>query len=240
MAKGLTGFRTWRGWANLLLGLVVIGGIWMMEPAMADAQEAAGRTLRVTGMGRIEIPTTLAQINLGVEAQGKTAAQAQTEAARRSDAVVRLVRSRNAQRLETTGIQLYPVYTDRQQVSGYIARNTIEFEIPTEQAGALIDAVVQAGANQVNSISFVASNAAQDQARLQALTAAVEDAQIQANAVLSALKLAAKEITGIRIDGASRPSPMPKMMMAEARIASSPVIGGDQTIQATVSLDIRY
>jgi len=54
----------------------------------AAAQEQRIRTLSVTGRGVEAIPTTQTQVALGVEVQGKTAAEVQQEAARRSSAVV--------------------------------------------------------------------------------------------------------------------------------------------------------
>jgi len=67
----------------------------------AVAQEQRIRTLSVTGRGVEAIPTTQTQVALGVEVQGKTAAEVQQEAARRSSAVVALLRSRQVQKLET-------------------------------------------------------------------------------------------------------------------------------------------
>ncbi len=79
-------------------------------PSSAQAQNPASlpRTLTVSGKGKITIPTTLTQVRLGVEVQGKTAQEVQQQVAKRSQAVVELLKSRQVEKLETTGISLNP------------------------------------------------------------------------------------------------------------------------------------
>ena len=80
----------------------------MTNPAIA--QEKMLRTITVTGRGEESIATTLTLVRLGVEVQGKVAADVQQEAARRSSAVVDLLKSRNVEKLQTTGISLNPAF----------------------------------------------------------------------------------------------------------------------------------
>ncbi|MBD0394683.1 MAG: SIMPL domain-containing protein, partial [Microcoleus sp. C1-bin4] len=198
----------------------------------AVAQEQRIRTLSVTGRGVEAIPTTQTQVALGVEVQGKTAAEVQQEAARRSSAVVALLRSRQVQKLETTGITLSPTYTyenNQQRLMGYIATNTVSFRLNTQSAGTLLDDAVQAGATRIQGVSFVAADSAIEQAQKQALKKATQDAQAQADAVFSALNLKRGEILKIQVNGASAPPPMYRQVAA-ARLANAdattPVVGG--------------
>lgn len=213
---------------------------------MALAQEMIMRTLTVTGHGQESVQTTKAEVRLGVEAQGPDAAAVQQEVARRSAAVVALLRSRQVEKLETTGIQLSPQYRysdGESTLVGYSGSNTVSFQVPTEAAGPLLDEAVNAGANQIQSVSFVATDAALEAARQEALRQAVADAQAQANTVLSSLNLSSQEVVSIQVDGASPPPPvpMPRAMRADmAAEASTPVIGGEQTVDARVTLQIRY
>jgi uncharacterized protein YggE len=120
----------------------------------------------------------------------------------------------------------------------------VSFRVPNEDAGELIDDAVNAGANQIQNISFIAEDAALDAARQNALRQATADAQTQANTVLSALNLGAEEIVNIQIDGANRPMPVPlprgaALASADSEV-STPVVGGEQTVQARVTLTIRY
>jgi hypothetical protein len=212
----------------------------------AAAQEQRIRTLSVTGRGVEAIPTTETQVALGVEVQGKTAAEVQQEAARRSSAVVALLRSRQVQKLETTGITLSPTYTyenNEQRLMGYIATNTVSFRLNTQSAGTLLDDAVQAGATRIQGVSFVAADSAIEQAQKQALKKATQDAQAQADAVFSALNLKRGEILNIQVNGASAPPPMYRQLAvrrAAAADATTPVVGGEQQIEASVTLQFGY
>jgi uncharacterized protein len=215
----------------------------MVRPALAD--EPLTRTITVTGQGTENIPTTITQVQLGVEAQGDTAAEVQQEVARRSAAVVDLLRSRNVRRLQTTGISLSPVYNyqnNEQRIIGYSARNMVSFELDTERAGTLLDDAVKAGASRIDNVSFVASDEAIATARQKALREATEDAQTQAQAVLGALGLTSREVVNIQVSGAPVPYPMPVYRAAamEQAAPSTPVVGGEQQIQASVTLQIGY
>jgi uncharacterized protein YggE len=171
------------------------------------------------------------------------------EAARRSSAVVALLRSRNVERLETTGISLNPVYSynnNVQRLTGYSATNTVSFRLNTEQTGTLLDDTVKAGATRIDGISFVAADAAIATAQQQALREATQDAQQQARTVLSTLELTPKEVVSIQVNAANPPQPpMPLYDRAaqqslESRVTPTPVIGGEQQVEASVTLQISY
>lgn len=212
----------------------------------AFAQEKLMRTITVTGRGVESISTTKAQVQLGVEVQGKTATNVQQEVAQRSSAVVELLRSRNnVEKLQTTGIRLNPIYSyenNIQQLTGYAASNTVSFRIPTEQAGTILDDAVKVGATKIDSVSFTAADEAIAAAQKQALRQATQDAQQQADAVLSSLNLTRKDIVNIQINGSTPPPPMPFLERAAlaSKAADTPVIGGEQEVQASVTLQISY
>jgi uncharacterized protein len=242
----------------LTLGVISLGcGValptFLLSTAVAQvpspqspSPEKRLRTVTVTGRGVENIPATLAQVTLGVEAQGKTAQVVQQEVARRSAAVVALLRSRNVEKLETTGVNLNPNYTytnNRQQLVGYTGSNTVSFRLPTERAGSLLDEAVQAGASRIQSISFTATEDAIKSARQRALRAATLDAQSQSQAVLSTLNLQPAEVTSIQINSVNAPPPGPvrfRATMTNQEQATTPVIGGEQQVEASVTLEIRY
>ncbi|TAE79223.1 MAG: DUF541 domain-containing protein [Oscillatoriales cyanobacterium] len=217
----------------LTLTLVSFAGL---DPAAAQEQRI--RTLTVTGRGIEAIPTTQTLVRLGVEVQGKTAAEVQQEAARRSSAVVELLRSRQVEKLETAGISLSPNYSyenNQQRLIGYIATNTVSFRINTASAGTLLDDAVRAGATRIQGVSFVAAPSAIEQAQKQALKKATQDAQAQADAVLSALNLKRGEILGIQVNGAGTVYPMYQQNFGGIRAAA-----GEQQVNASVTLQISY
>ncbi len=223
-------------------------GLAIADPLIGSTTGKTTQILEVTGQGEVSVATTLTEVQLGIKVQGKTATEVQEQVAQRSTAVVDVLRNLGAQELQTTSIQLNPVYSyenNTQTLTGFEGINTLQFELPTNQAGAAIDKAIQAGANVIDNISFTASDQALQQARLQVLSEAVKDAQAQAQAVFSTLKLTPGEIISIDInsDDNPRPSPLVSNLAADrvlATAATTPIIGGPQTIEASVSLDIGY
>lgn len=235
-------------WKSAGLISLVLSVLSLSIATRAVAQEKMLRTLTVSGRGVENIPTTLTQVRLGVEVQGKVAADVQQEAARRSAAVVELLKSRNVEKLETTGISLNPIYSyenNVQRLTGYSATNIVSFRIDTQKAGTLLDEAVKAGATRIDGISFVADDSAIASAQKQALREATQDAQAQADAVLSSLNLTRKEIVNIQVNGAVVPPPRPlpiadMAMRSESLAKTTPVIGGEQEVEASVTLQISY
>jgi uncharacterized protein len=243
----LPGSRLRLGNLGKILLLFFLVCIIFIQPSLAQDQQKMSRTLTVSGRGVETIPTTITQVSLAVEVQGKTAQSAQEEAARRSSAVVNLLKNRNVEKLQTTGIHLNPVYsyTDNvEKISGYAANNTVNFRINTENVGTLLDEAVQVGATRINGVSFTASEQAIASAQKQALRQATQDARQQADAVLSSLGFQAQEVVSIQINGASAPPPpmLQRAVMPQATRfeASTPVIGGEQEVEASVTLQITY
>src|SRR6476646_9674012 len=91
--------RVGKFWPALPLALLVF--VTFMQPGLTQEKERLYRTLSVSGRGVESVSATLSEVNLGVEIQGKTAQEVQQEAARRSSAVVALLRSRNVEKLQT-------------------------------------------------------------------------------------------------------------------------------------------
>lgn len=215
----------------------------------AKAQLEPLRTLAVTGNGIEKIATTLAEINLGVEIRGKTASEVQQEIATRTAAVVDLLRSEDVQQLQTTGVRLDPNYEsiDRDNpqrvLTGYTGTNTVSFQISTEQVGALLDKAIAAGASRIDGISFTASPQAISTAQKEALRKAAIDAKAKGEVVLDTLSFASKGIINIKVDEANISQPIPlasrDFAVSESKV-STPIIGGEQTVRAFVTLEMSY
>lgn len=228
--------------ATALLALSLAGSAL----TMANDDKPEVPTLSVTGSGRVEVPTATTEVRLACVAEGKSADEAHAAAARAADGVVKLLRKHEVDKLETTGLRLDPQYRwDNKQrtITGYIARNAVSFRVPTERSGEVLDAVVRAGATEVEGLRFIADEQALELGRRQALQAAARDAEQQAEAVLAALGLRATGVRSINVGGSSMPSPRPMMMAArtaEADMAQSPIEGGDQEVSASVTLEIGF
>lgn len=202
--------------------------------------------LQVSSKGEVTVPTSITTVELGIQVEAATAAEVQQQVAQQATAVVDVLENLDVEELQTTSVRLFPVYSfenDTRTLTGFEGRNTLSFELPNEEAGAAIDAAIEAGANLVQNISFSATDEALQQARLQALEQAVAQAQTEAQTVFETLNLVSEEIVGIEIlsIGASNPIPQPlQFEVSAARDATTPIIGSNQTVEASVALDILY
>src|SRR5574340_233750 len=152
-----------------------------------------GGGITVEGVGNVTLTPDEAQLSLGVQAQAASAAAAQAQAngvmAKLVAAVKRLgVADKD---LATQWLSLQPQYayepngSQPPRVSGYQASQSLAVTVrDLSKAGAIIDAAVAAGANQVGGISFAVADPTA--ASAQARTAAMADAKVRAQALAAA------------------------------------------------------
>ena len=206
------------------------------------------RILSISGNGKEAIPASLSNINLSIEINSNTANNAQKETAKRANIVVDYLRSQKVEKLKTTHVNLSPRYeyenNKAPKLVGYTASNGISFQISQDKAGAILDEAIRIGATRIDGISFSADNATIQKAKNSAIEKAVKDAQQKANATLSALNFSAKDIISIKVDNAEPIIHTQRLMNTMAKTAyaaeSSPIIGGDEEIEANVNLNIAY
>jgi len=229
-----------------------IPSVAVIAPA-AKAQEASTkysevkneRVLTVTGRGERSVKTTKARIQLGVNVEGKTAIAVQEEVARQANSIVSRLQQLNVEKLQTTSVQLNPKYTyenNRQRQDGFTGQTSVSFLVNLDQAGAVLDAAVNSGANQVEQISFIASDVELNAAKQLALQDAIKDAQTLSNTVLSALGFTPKTIKTININDSAIAYPVaqPRASFAKDAASSIPILGGEQKVEASVTLQITY
>ncbi|MDJ0617224.1 MAG: SIMPL domain-containing protein [Calothrix sp. MO_192.B10] len=232
--------------AGKFFPVVLLTYFTCVPPALSQGKDKIPRTITVTGRGIEFIATTQSQVDVGVDIQEKTAENAQQKVAVLSSAVVEYLKSNNVEKLQTTGISLSPVYkytNNIQQITGYRAVNRVSFRVPTNKMGNILDGVVKAGATRINSINFIAKDEAIANAQKKALQAATQDAQSQAQAVLTSLGLTRKDVVNITINSRNTyPIPVTtgNVTVMSTQQPSTPVIPGEQQVEASVTLMISY
>ena len=179
----------------------------LAQPAPAPAPTIApGSTLlSVNAEGRSLRRPDLAMFSAGVVTQAKTAAAALAANAERMDAVVASLRSAGvAERdIQTSALSVQPQYYYPQpeprprtpgaapaepqppRIIGYEARNSVQVRVrDLARMGRVIDALVAAGANQIDGPSFTLdeSEPALDEARIEAMKQARARAELYARA----------------------------------------------------------
>ncbi|HEX8649596.1 MAG TPA: SIMPL domain-containing protein [Pyrinomonadaceae bacterium] len=146
----------------------------------------------VMGDANLQAQPDTAVVILSVITQSKQAVVAQQENARKSDAVINAVKTTAGSNpeIKTSDYRLQPqqTYSDNRMPSiiGYEARNTVSVRMyDINQVGAVIDAASRAGANSVESVSFILRE--DNAARGQTLAEATRQAMIKAQSIAQAL-----------------------------------------------------
>lgn len=234
------------GGALLVIALAAgaFAAVALNRPAAAQAQGtgvAGMRQITVVGNGEARVAPDMATVQIGVETSAPTTQEALAQNTAQAQAIIDQVKQLGVadKDVQTSGFNIYPTYDNEgRSVTGYTVSNMVLVTIrDLAQAGALLDQVVQAGANRVYGVSFGISDpkAAQAQAR----DAAVADARARADQLAQAGGAGVGMVLVISENiGGAVPVPMP-MMDARAEAVGSaavPVQAGEQTISAQVQI----
>lgn len=201
----------------------------------------------VTGDSIVQAQPDTAILIISVVTQNKRALDAQAENASRSDAVVRAVKAAAGAGAEvkTSGYVLEPqrMYKENQPptITGYEARNSVMVTLgDLTKVGAVIDAATQAGANNVESVSFTLRK--DRPAKSQALAEATREAMDKAATIAQALGGRVVRIIEVQEAGAVvRPiynaeAGKMRSMIAGAAAQSTPIEAGTLDITSQVQL----
>ncbi len=221
---------------RLLLALLLL-------PVPALAEEAKPTTLTIVAEGHSDRAPDIADLSGGVVTQAATAAAALAANATKMTQVVAAVRRAGvAERdIQTSGLSLQPQYKYGDNhppiLTGYQVSNTVAIRVrKLAELGALVDALVAAGANQINGPTFRVDDA--DGALDAARTAAVIAARARAQLYAAAAGMHLGRIRSISEGTPARVEPINEIVVSAARkfAAATPVAPGEVTLGATVTM----
>lgn len=217
----------------------------IVSSSPAVAQGPLPATIATSGNGEAKVTPDRAAVMVNVQTRAATAATAASENARRTTAVLDALGKLGLPKsqLSTEGYTVYPEtrYDQNGQsprVTGYVVTNTVRAETHRpEQAGAIVDAALGAGANMINGLSFYASSI--DAPRREAIADAVASARADAEAMARAAGGSLGALIELSTQGPTvPPRPMYDMSVmarkAEAAVPT-PVNPGEQTINVYIS-----
>lgn len=238
------------------LTALMAGGLVLAQDKSSEVTVTLNdaRTISVTGTGRVSAAPDVADINLGVVTRARTAREALSANNTAMEALLETVKQRGvaAKDVQTTSLNINPQYSQRPiqpgqvvgaegfrpEIYAYEVTNTVMVTVrDLNKVGELLDAVVSAGANRMNGISFRIEESEKllDQCRKQAVADARRKAEMlagEAGVVLGAPLTISEQ-------GAYPPPPRPMMMMRGAMAAmadSVPVASGEQELTLTVNV----
>lgn len=234
--------------------IVLAAAALALFPAAASAQLAPpplppeGTLLDIDATGRTTRTPDIATVRAGVVTQGATAAAALAENAQRMAQVVRALKAaRVAERdISTSNVSLQPQYRYAENqppaITGYQASNTVSVRFrEVARSGAVLDALVQAGANQIEgpAMSLDQPDAALDEARTDAVKRARARAELYARAAgMTVARIVSIDEAGENDGGTPQP-PMPYRVRAMAvQDAATSVMPGETDV--TVTLNVRF
>jgi uncharacterized protein len=225
-------------------------------PAIAAAQVQtipvqvpliSGTRLDVSATGEVTRVPDLAIISAGVQTLKPTATAAIEENAARMERVRAALERAGIEDkdIQTSNLSLNPEYQYDQnrppRLTGYRASNTVNVKFrDLKRTGAILDALVAEGANQINgpSLTIDKPESALDEAR----TKAIANGRARADLYARALGMRVVRLISVSESGgyaAPPPMPMVAMMAERSADASSKIDPGTQQLQVSVSMSFE-
>jgi len=202
-------------------------------PDLAGAQDAADSedTVTASGVGSVQAVPNEAQMSFGVETRAPTAKAAVAANGDALRKVLNALRGAGAREIATQWVSVYPAIGENGTIDGYSASNSVSAVSDVGDAPGLIDAAVEAGANQVSGPGMSSTNA--EELYRQALAKAIGEARERAQVLAKAAGRSLGEITSIVEGSAATPLPYAERAALDA---STPIVPGEQDTSATVSV----
>ncbi len=190
-----------------------IGSTLSQRPSIAYADDItcnANRSVQVSGSATIEVVPDQAVIKFGIQAKGQTAEEAQSKVALASQNVIKALKAAGIEEKKISSDFYFaqPVYNnyDSRDITGFVVNYALGVQLAdARKVNEIVATAFRAGATEVSSMELRSSQLRKyrDDARVAALTAASEKAQLLA-------KTAGAQIGCVlRIDEISVDSPMP-------------------------------
>ena len=187
-----------------LIVFAVMTLVLLVSACAPTASSKDVRTLSVSGTGQANLAPDIAYIYVGVHTENPTAAEAVSENTTQTQGVIKAIKDFGIDEkdIRTTNFSIYPQDKYDPQTGTptgqktYVVDNTVYVTVrKLDQLGDLLDTVVGAGANTVNSVQFDVADKAD--ALKQARADAVKDAEAQAKSLAEAAGLSLGEIQSI-------------------------------------------
>lgn len=182
--------RIMAGGAAVLLGVMVLTGCTPQEAVsvpgyiQVENVDAEKRTAAIQASETVKVVPDMAVIVYGVNTEDQDAGVCQQSNSEQVAKVLEYLKEKGIAEtsIETSDFSLNPMYDwsgSQRVLTGYEMRTQVTVsDVPVEQAGALISQVVEAGANEIISVSYFSSK--YDEAYQEALAKAVQQAKTKA------------------------------------------------------------
>ncbi len=253
-----------------LLGLTVLvivagaASAYFVQSSSSGTVRTAGgdeiqiHTINVAGTGTVTASPDKAVVYLGVQTQLIDATAAQQENAEKMDRIIAALKDAGITEddMETSGYSMYPMrsyealrsYEAKEPtITGYVVSNRLMVTVTdVDKVGDIIDTAVNAGANEVQSVSFTLSDDARQDAREQALENAVESARSDVDTLAGILDVTILGPVEVTTSGGNVVTPYPLPYAAAVkeyemgRSESTPIMPSDISVTAYVQIVYQF
>lgn len=213
--------------------------LFLFSCACLSAENAP--LLHAQGTGKVLVKTTLADLRLGVEVEGKNNAGVEKELSDRMNQLTVLLKKYAPLALDVSSFSVYPEYSDEKppRIKGYRGNAEIMVTLLNEAAGSAISAAMEAGATKVNGIELKASQEALQEARQAAIEKAAANSLVYAETALKALTLEFDRIVEVKVNPEESPRPFRAGLMA-AKTASPLELEGEEAVEVNISIQVQF
>lgn len=234
----------------LAAGLTGCAGVSTGVPMTVTVEQPSSAVNMVTVAGKEEVRVApdMAQVVYGIHTQAADAGTCQQKNAESLEQAIEALKGLGIQEtsIQTSSFDMNPIRnwnSNTQEITGYEmdTRLTVT-DIPLEQLGKVLAGSVEAGVNQVDSVSYFSSK--YDENYQQALELAVAQARKKADILAAAGGRTVSGMAAVREDGyqpqtryAAARTMGPGAMKEEAAMADMAVMPGEISVEAQVSVD---
>ena len=221
--------------------------------ASCSSKPAPLTRVTVAGETSMKVQPDAATVVLSIITQSPQALKAQQDNARKTEAVIQALKASAGTdpEIKTSDYSLQPQYDDRYnklpKIIGYEARNSVMVTMgDLPQVGAVIDAASRAGANSVESVSFIlrdnspARGLALAEASRQAMTKAQSIAQAMGGKVVRVVEQQEAGTTGTPTESqADNSSYSMGLSVARMSVRPTPVQAGALNVSSRVQVVVE-
>jgi uncharacterized protein YggE len=215
-------------------------GALFLVATLSLAQSAPPQII-VVGAGVADMEPEIARVRLGIETQKPSAKAAQADASSTAQKIISALFKLgvDSKAIQTDALTLESVFREARDVAeppklvAYRASNSVMVRLTDlQKVGPVVDAAIEAGANEVQDITFGALNDVK--ARQAALKDAVAEARLKAEAIAEALGVTLGDVIEVSEAGYSYDNV--RVAALESRSSATPVQPGQITIRASVTI----
>ncbi|QLC50596.1 SIMPL domain-containing protein [Methanolobus zinderi] len=225
--------------------VLVVMSLTIYAIAQGGSEQNSADTITMNGYAEQKVVPDTASLSIGVVIESETAKEATDKNAAIMSAVMEELKSIGLEdrEIRTSSVSVYPVYNyeGERRITGYSASNSVQVTTTDlDSLSEIIDRSTAAGANQIGSISFSASDDMQEELREDLMNEAIADASSKAGELADSLGV---EITGVQTASVNEGGNSPVYYAADREAvpmedgaASTPIEPGESTVSMSVQV----